>query len=212
MKKSLVIIFAALLCLSMTSCKEKAKTVTIESEIVGEGGYEMKLKETIIIAPDGNTIEPYQPIADDAIVKTVEEITGLNHMVTVFESCYNGVYTAQYDTNTTLASDTNYYLVTNYTSVAQLREELLKVFANEDLINLLWTYDGFKEEGGKLYYRPIGEEAVIFKAEESTINYSNDVSCELSVPMYNSKNKNIGVYNIEFEKTESGFIISYLTE
>lgn len=211
MKRTFIIVLAALMCLSFASCKKKEKKITIEAQ-TGEPGYQIELKDTMIIAPDGSVVEEFKPISDDAIVKSIDEITGLNDIVAVFESCYNGVYTAEYDTKSPLASNEEYFLVTNYNSVSELRTELLKTFADESLLNIVWKYDGFIEEGGKLYYKPIAGDTVTFKAEESTINYSNDEACELSVPMYNKHNISTGVYNIEFTKVENTFVISYLTE
>ncbi|MBR5516184.1 MAG: hypothetical protein IKU52_08280 [Clostridia bacterium] len=213
MKRTLIVIFAALLCVSLAGCKEKEKKITIESEIIGEPGWNMELKETIILGPDGNPIEAYEPISEDAIVKSVDEISNLDSLISVFESCYNGVYTVKYDEKTTLASSDGYFLVTNYNSLADLRTELLKTFENETLIDLMMQkYDVFKEDSGKLYYRPAGAQEITFKTDKATINYSNDETCEISVPMFDKKNTETGVYNIEFAKAENGFVISYLTE
>lgn len=212
MKRTLLIIFAILICTSFVSCKEeKEKKVTIESEIINEGGYEFELKETVIIAPEGNEIAPYEPITKDAVAKTIDEITGLNDIIAIFESCYNGAYTVEYDENSPLASDEEFFLVTNYASESEVRSALLKTFQNESLIDIIREDVTLKEENGKLYYRPASNDNITFKAAESTINYSNSESCELSVPMYSKNGDKIGVYNIEFTKTEEGFIISYLT-
>ena len=217
MKRPLLIVLAALMCLSLASCKDKKKEkkITVETQMIGEPGWNMELKETIILGPDGKPIEPFEPISEDAIVKSVDEISNLDALISVFESCYNGVFTAEYDEKTYIeAGSDKYYLVTNYSSVTELRTALLSTFANDSLIDfMMQRVDVFKEEGGKLYYRPTpSSNAVTFNTEKATINYSNDESCELTVPMFNEKNVETGVYNIEVMKAEDGFVISYLTE
>ena len=213
---------AALILTSFASCKKEDKkkdeapeTVIVTDEngsesiveipetVTGEPEYELVPIDSYIYDPDGNLVESlpmpeFDPIAEDALVQSVDDIIGLDELIAGYQLCYN--YDFTYDDS--VIFEGNYYLVTDDAAIDTFKTECTKYFEEGKYPACII------EKEGNFYYKPVEKDITLTldtSDSETGINYSEENICELSYTDGTSS------HNIEFAENNGSFKISYTT-